>query len=104
MIRRPPRSTLFPYTTLFRSVVKILGETTGLSSFWVMFAILVGGGLFGFAGMILGIPIFAVIYAYATKGVNKQLANKGYSIDLNDYKVDQYRHPPEKKKKNDIHI
>lgn len=54
--------------------------------------------------MILGIPIFAVIYAYATKGVNKQLANKGYSIDLNDYKVDQYRHPPEKKKKNDIHI
>ena len=41
---------------------KILGETTGLSSFWVMFAILVGGGLFGFAGMILGIPIFAVIY------------------------------------------
>lgn len=83
---------------------KILGETTGLSSFWVMFAILVGGGLFGFAGMILGIPIFAVIYAYATKGVNKQLANKGYSIDLNDYKVDQYRHPPEKKKKNDIHI
>ena len=83
---------------------KILGETTGLSSFWVMFAILVGGGLFGFPGMILGIPIFAVIYAYLSKGVNKKLAEKGYSVDLNDYKVDQYRNPPDKKKKKEIKI
>ena len=83
---------------------KILGGTTGLSSFWVMFAILVGGGLFGFPGMILGIPIFAVIYAYLSKGVNKKLEEKGYSIDLNDYKVDQYRNPPDKKKKKDIKI
>lgn len=83
---------------------KILGETTGLSSFWVMFAILVGGGLFGFVGMILGIPIFAVIYAYATKGINKKLAEKGYSVDLNDYKVDQYHNPPDRKKKKNITI
>lgn len=41
---------------------KILGESTGLSSFWVVFAILVGGGLFGFLGMLLGVPAFAVIY------------------------------------------
>lgn len=41
---------------------KILGESTGLSAFWVVFAILVGGGLFGFMGMLLGVPTFAVIY------------------------------------------
>ncbi len=41
---------------------KILGNSTGLSSFWVVFSILVGGGLFGFMGMLLGVPTFAVIY------------------------------------------
>ena len=41
---------------------KILGNTTGLSSFWVLFAILLFGGLWGFAGMIVGVPLFAVIY------------------------------------------
>lgn len=41
---------------------KILGDSTGLNSFWVVFAILVGGGLFGVAGMIFGVPLFATIY------------------------------------------
>lgn len=41
---------------------KILGDSTGLSAFWVVFAILIGGGLFGFMGMLLGVPTFAVIY------------------------------------------
>ena len=41
---------------------KILGNTTGLSSFWVLFAILLFGGLLGFVGMIVGVPLFAVIY------------------------------------------
>ena len=41
---------------------KILGDSTGLSPFWVVFAILVGGGLFGILGMIIGVPTFAVIY------------------------------------------
>lgn len=40
----------------------ILGDSTGLSPFWVVFAIMVGGGLFGFMGMLLGVPVFAVIY------------------------------------------
>lgn len=53
---------------------KILGDSTGLSSFWVMFAILIAGGMWGFIGMVLGVPVFAVIYyiirrlvAYALK-------------------------------------
>lgn len=41
---------------------KILGSSTGLSSFWVIFSILLGGGLFGVAGMIVGVPTFALIY------------------------------------------
>jgi predicted PurR-regulated permease PerM len=41
---------------------KILGNTTGLSPFWVIFAIIVGSGVFGFAGMLFGVPVFAVIY------------------------------------------
>ena len=41
---------------------KILGNTTGLSSFWLLFAILLFGGLWGFVGMIIGVPLFAVIY------------------------------------------
>ena len=41
---------------------KILGDSTGLSSFWVIFAIMVGSGLFGFVGMLFGVPAFAVIY------------------------------------------
>ncbi|MBO5610244.1 MAG: AI-2E family transporter [Eubacterium sp.] len=58
----------------------ILGDSTGLSSFWVLFAIMVGGNLFGFAGMVLGVPTFACIYALFTiilrDGLNKKgLAN-----------------------------
>jgi len=41
---------------------KILGNSTGLSAFWVIVAILLGGGLFGFVGMVIGVPAFAVIY------------------------------------------
>ncbi len=41
---------------------KILGDSTGLSSFWVIFAILIGGGMFGFMGMLLGVPTFGVLY------------------------------------------
>ncbi len=65
---------------------KILGGSTGLPSFWVMFAILVGGGLFGFVGMVIGIPIFACVYAYTGYAVNKRLDKKGFSTDLGLYK------------------
>ena len=40
----------------------ILGDSTGVSPFWIVFSILLGGGLFGFTGMLLGVPTFAVIY------------------------------------------
>ena len=55
---------------------KILGSSTGLSSFWVIFAILLGGGMFGFIGMLLGVPSFAVIYYIVQMVVNGKLHKK----------------------------
>lgn len=55
---------------------KILGNSTGLSSFWVIFAILLGGGLFGFLGMLLGVPTFAVIYYIIQMIINSKLQKK----------------------------
>lgn len=46
---------------------KILGNSTGLSSFWVLFSILFFGGLWGFVGMIIGVPFFAVVYDVITR-------------------------------------
>ncbi len=60
---------------------KILGNTTGLSSFWVLFAILLFGGLWGFVGMIVGVPLFAVIYDVIKKlvihGLKRNRARHG---------------------------
>ncbi|MCD7770309.1 MAG: AI-2E family transporter [Oscillospiraceae bacterium] len=55
---------------------KILGNVTGLSGFWVLFSIMVFGGLFGFPGMLLGVPVFAVIYDIIRKLVNKGVARR----------------------------
>ena len=77
---------------------KILGDSTGLASFWVLFAVLVGGGLFGFVGMVVGIPVFAVIYAYLSRSINNKLERKGFSVDISDYRVDSYRIRREKGK------
>ena len=63
----------------------ILGKATKLSSFWVMFAIIVGGGLFGFLGMILGVPVFAVLYTYFARGINKLLNKKNIDSDTLAY-------------------
>ena len=60
---------------------KILGNTTGLSSFWVLFAILLFGGLWGFVGMIVGVPLFAVIYDVIKKLVIHGL-KRNKEIDL----------------------
>ena len=64
---------------------KILGETSGLASFWVMFAILVFGGLFGFLGMIIGVPTFAVMYYYISRFIRKKLKRKNMPQDTKEY-------------------
>ena len=64
---------------------KILGDSTGLSSFWVMFSIIIGGGLFGFIGMVFAVPAFAVLYYYFRKHVEKKLIEKGLPSDTKSY-------------------
>lgn len=56
---------------------KILGDSTGLTGFWVIFAITFFGGLFGVLGMIVGVPVFAVIYAAIKSTVNYALSKRG---------------------------
>ena len=64
---------------------KILGDSTGLSSFWVVFAILVGGGVFGVPGMILGVPAFAVIYYIMKELVGHLLRKRNLPDDTKSY-------------------
>ena len=64
---------------------KILGDSTGLSAFWVVFAILVGGGLFGFMGMTLGVPTFAVIYYLIREGAAYILRKRKLPEETRDY-------------------
>lgn len=90
---------------------KILGSSTGLSSFWVMFAILIGGGLFGFLGMLLGVPVFAMIYYIVQRLVNHSIGNRQLpiatdayvdvkSVDLTNGTLVHYEHNKAKKKKH----
>lgn len=64
---------------------KILGETTGLASFWVLFSILLFGGLFGFAGMVLGVPIFAMIYSVVSRTVAHGLRARNLPVETEEY-------------------
>lgn len=64
---------------------KILGDSTGLSGFWVIFSITIFGGIFGIFGMVVGVPIFAVFYAGFKALVNKQLAKKKLPTDTQPY-------------------
>ncbi len=60
---------------------RILGESTGISPFWVMVAILLGGGLFGIIGMLIGVPAFAVIYYLIKTAINDILRRKNLPTD-----------------------
>lgn len=90
---------------------KILGDSTGLSGFWVIFAITIFGGLFGVLGMVVGVPIFAVFYAAVKASVNRQLAKKNLPTELGPYmtvgQIDESMGfteyvPPVKKKKRKV--
>lgn len=64
---------------------KILGSSTGISGFWVIFAITIFGGLWGVPGMIIGVPLFAVIYALITSWLSISLKKKDLSSNTDDY-------------------
>lgn len=64
---------------------KILGQTTGLPSFWVLFSILLFGGLFGIVGMIIAVPTWAIIYRTISRVSEHFLRKKGLEPDSGSY-------------------
>lgn len=64
---------------------KILGNSTGISGFWVLFSIILGAGLFGFWGMLLGVPVFVVIYTLVNGLVARKLERSDLPVDTEDY-------------------
>lgn len=61
---------------------KILGDSIGLSAFWVLVAIIMGAGLFGITGMLLGVPVFAVIYSAVASLINDRLSKDPETKDI----------------------
>lgn len=63
----------------------ILGQSTGLSGFWVIFSITIFGGIMGIPGMIIGVPFFAVLYAMAKRITSRMLLKKGLPPETSKY-------------------
>ena len=85
---------------------KIVGNAIGIGSFWVLISVLIGGGLFGFPGMALGVPVFAVFYRYADKLMINSLKRKEknthtayyYSLEPYGLEDDEVELEPDSKK------
>lgn len=65
---------------------KILGDSIGLSAFWILFSLLVAAKLMGFVGMIIGVPLFAIFYSIIKEIIEEKLAKKGLPIETDKYK------------------
>ena len=72
---------------------KILGSTVGINGFWVMFSIILGAGLFGFWGMLLGVPVFVVIYTIINNIIDKKLKHSSLPHRTEDYMDIDYIDP-----------
>ena len=67
----------------------ILGDSLGLPMFWILFAIIVGGGMFGFIGMVVFVPLFAAIYALLSDFLKERLDKKGLPIEDESYMTNE---------------
>lgn len=67
---------------------KILGNSIGISSLWIIIAITAAGGLFGFTGMVLGVPMTAVLYVLFKQFVENRLRHKNAPVHTEFYKTD----------------
>ena len=65
---------------------KILGDSIGISAFWILFSLLVAAKLMGFVGMIIGVPLFAIFYSIIKEIIEEKLAKKGLPIETDKYK------------------
>ena len=64
---------------------KILGDSLGISPFWILFSILIAGKLLGFIGMVLGVPLFVFIYSILKEFMEARLGEKGLPTETEDY-------------------
>lgn len=64
---------------------KILGDSTGISSFWVVFAVVVGAGFFGVWGMIIAVPIVAIIYYIVGQSARYMVGKRSLPLDTSEY-------------------
>ena len=67
---------------------KILGNSLGISPIWVLAGILIGNGLFGLAGMLIGVPTFAVLYSLGSEEISSRLNEKGLKADYDRNKIE----------------
>lgn len=74
---------------------KILGNTTGVSSFWVLFSILLFGGLWGIVGMVIAVPLFGVIYDIIRKLVSRGLQKNRQFQMMEEYEERFHEEPEE---------
>lgn len=72
---------------------KILGSSVGINGFWVMFSIIIGAGFFGFWGMLLGVPVFVVIYTAINSSVTRKLKRSDLPWEAADYMDMSYIDP-----------
>ena len=80
---------------------RILGGTTGLPAFWVLFAIIVFGGLFGFVGMFVGVPFFSVVYSLIREYSEKRLKQKNMPTSTGFYYMSDVKSVEEKETENE---
>jgi predicted PurR-regulated permease PerM len=67
---------------------KILGDTIGISAFWVVFAITLFSGMYGIPGLFFGVPLFALMYSLIKRFTAFLLRRKGESVSTRDYDSD----------------
>ena len=92
LLADPPKALIFVIFIIVLQQVdgniigpKILSSSVGINGFWVMFAIIVGAGLFGFWGMLLGVPVFVLIYTGVDGWIGRRLKRKDMPIDTGEY-------------------
>ena len=106
----PPKALIFILFVIVLQQVdgnfigpKILGSSVGISGFWVMFAIVLGAGLFGFWGMLLGVPVFVVIYTTVNNSIERKLRRSDLPHTTEEYRsieyIDPVTHQPVRREK-----
>ena len=100
LMANPPKALIFIIFIIILQQVdgniigpKILGSSTGITGFWVMFAIILGAGLFGFWGMLLGVPVFVVIYPIINNGIDRKLKHSDLPVTTDEYRSIGYIDP-----------